>query len=163
SASVFGEAPARERREHVIRESPRARRRDSGVDRRRPGRGDAQTRRRYAPEDPGAARPLRAAAPQLARHESFGRPRAGPARRRPPRRAGARGGARPGGGRAGRRAAGRARGGGPPAAPTPADQSRVVGAVGWADANAVRAALDAASAYQPEWSATPPARRADCL
>src|SRR5262249_22014149 len=46
---------------------------------------------------------------------------------------------------------------------SPADQRRVVGTVGWADAAAARAALDAAADFQPEWSATPPARRAQCL
>jgi RHH-type proline utilization regulon transcriptional repressor/proline dehydrogenase/delta 1-pyrroline-5-carboxylate dehydrogenase len=51
----------------------------------------------------------------------------------------------------------------PHAARNPADSSRVVGSVGWADAKAAQAALDAASAYQPAWSATPAARRAQCL
>ncbi len=46
---------------------------------------------------------------------------------------------------------------------SPADQSRIVGAVGWADANTARAALDSASAYQPIWNATHPSRRAQCL
>ena len=51
----------------------------------------------------------------------------------------------------------------PHAARNPADVSRVVGTVGWADASTARAALDAASAYRAEWSATPAARRAECL
>ena len=69
----------------------------------------------------------------------------------------------PGAWRAEPRVAGRELTGEPRAAHSPADQSRAVGTVGWADAKAARAALDAASAYQPEWSATPSARRAECL
>jgi len=45
----------------------------------------------------------------------------------------------------------------------PADQSQIVGTVGWADAKIAGAALDAASAYQPAWNATDPSRRAQCL
>jgi RHH-type transcriptional regulator, proline utilization regulon repressor / proline dehydrogenase / delta 1-pyrroline-5-carboxylate dehydrogenase len=69
----------------------------------------------------------------------------------------------PGAWRAEPRVDGRELAGEPHAARNPADTSRVVGSVGWADANRARAALDAASEFQPEWSATPAARRADCL
>src|SRR5262249_14976610 len=69
----------------------------------------------------------------------------------------------PGAGHAEPRAAGRQLAGEPHAARNPANTSRVVGSVGWADAKTALAALDAASSCQPEWSATPAARRADCL
>jgi len=69
----------------------------------------------------------------------------------------------PGTWRAEPRVAGRELAGAPHAVRSPADQSRTVGAVGWADAKTARAALDAASAYQPAWSATHPSRRAQCL
>ena len=45
----------------------------------------------------------------------------------------------------------------------PADQARVVGRVYDADAACARAALDAASRYQPAWDATAPERRAALL
>jgi RHH-type proline utilization regulon transcriptional repressor/proline dehydrogenase/delta 1-pyrroline-5-carboxylate dehydrogenase len=69
----------------------------------------------------------------------------------------------PGGWRAEPRVGGKELAGAPRPSRNPADQARVVGTVGWADAEAARAALDAASAFQPEWSATPAARRAECL
>jgi len=69
----------------------------------------------------------------------------------------------PGAWRAEPRIGGLDRPGAPRASRSPADQTRVVGTVGWADGAAARAALDAASAFQPEWSAVPPARRAECL
>jgi RHH-type proline utilization regulon transcriptional repressor/proline dehydrogenase/delta 1-pyrroline-5-carboxylate dehydrogenase len=45
----------------------------------------------------------------------------------------------------------------------PADQSRAVGTVHYADAATARAALDAASAHQPAWNAVPAERRAELL
>jgi RHH-type proline utilization regulon transcriptional repressor/proline dehydrogenase/delta 1-pyrroline-5-carboxylate dehydrogenase len=45
----------------------------------------------------------------------------------------------------------------------PADQTRVAGAVAYAGVDAARAALDAASSFQPEWNATPAERRAALL
>jgi RHH-type transcriptional regulator, proline utilization regulon repressor / proline dehydrogenase / delta 1-pyrroline-5-carboxylate dehydrogenase len=46
---------------------------------------------------------------------------------------------------------------------SPADQARVVGTAGWADAATARAALEAANAFQPAWSATPAVQRAKYL
>ncbi|HUL82866.1 MAG TPA: bifunctional proline dehydrogenase/L-glutamate gamma-semialdehyde dehydrogenase PutA [Gammaproteobacteria bacterium] len=69
----------------------------------------------------------------------------------------------PGAWRAEPRIGGADRPGAPHASRNPAEQRSVVGTVGWADAAAARAALDAASAFQPEWGATPPVRRAECL
>ena len=69
----------------------------------------------------------------------------------------------PGGWRAEPRIGGVDRPGTPHAVRSPADRAGAVGTVGWADAAAARAALDAASAFQPEWCAVHPARRADCL
>jgi RHH-type proline utilization regulon transcriptional repressor/proline dehydrogenase/delta 1-pyrroline-5-carboxylate dehydrogenase len=69
----------------------------------------------------------------------------------------------PGAWRAAPRVGGRDLGGAPHAIRNPADQARVVGTVGWADAAAARAALDAASASRPEWASTAPALRARCL
>jgi len=45
----------------------------------------------------------------------------------------------------------------------PADRTRIVGSVQYADAAAARAALDAASRYQPQWDAVPPELRAEVL
>jgi RHH-type proline utilization regulon transcriptional repressor/proline dehydrogenase/delta 1-pyrroline-5-carboxylate dehydrogenase len=45
----------------------------------------------------------------------------------------------------------------------PADQRRVVGTVHYADVATARAALAAASAFQPEWNAVPAERRAELL
>ena len=69
----------------------------------------------------------------------------------------------PGGWHAEPRIAGADRSGTPHASRNPADQARVVGSVGWADAGTARAALDAASEFQREWGATSAASRADRL
>jgi len=69
----------------------------------------------------------------------------------------------PGAWRAEPRVGGRELAGTPHAARNPADLARVVGTVGWADDKTARTALDAASAYQAEWNATPATRRAECL
>jgi RHH-type transcriptional regulator, proline utilization regulon repressor / proline dehydrogenase / delta 1-pyrroline-5-carboxylate dehydrogenase len=61
------------------------------------------------------------------------------------------------------RIAGASRSGAPHTQHDPADRTRVVGTVEYADASAARAALAAASEFQPEWNALPPARRAELL
>jgi RHH-type proline utilization regulon transcriptional repressor/proline dehydrogenase/delta 1-pyrroline-5-carboxylate dehydrogenase len=59
--------------------------------------------------------------------------------------------------------AGECRAGRPQECRDPADRTRVVGSVQYADAAAARAALDAASRYQPQWNAVSPELRAGVL
>ncbi len=59
--------------------------------------------------------------------------------------------------------AGETRPGQPRASRDPADQTRVVGNVHYADAVTAGAALDTADRYQPVWNAVPPERRAGLI